>query len=52
VKTLLSRPLPAGRHSAQWDGRDERGRPVAAGTFISSLRYRGQVKARPLSLIK
>ena len=52
VATLLEKPLPAGRHSVVWNGRDAADRVVAAGTYICCLRHRGQVVARPLSLIK
>jgi hypothetical protein len=52
IVTLLAEPLPAGLHAVSWDGRDQHGRPVAAGTYICALRYRGLVKARSLSLVK
>ncbi len=52
VATLLARPLTVGRHEAVWEGVDDRGRRVAAGTYICSLRCCGQVVSRPLSLIK
>jgi hypothetical protein len=52
VATLLAGNLTAGRHEAVWEGVDDRGRRVAAGTYICSLRCRGQVVSRPLSLIK
>jgi hypothetical protein len=34
VRTLLDASLPAGEKSLTWDGRDEMGRSVAAGTYI------------------
>ena len=38
VKTLATREhLEAGRHELRWDGRDGRGRPLAAGTFVYRL---------------
>ncbi|MBN1824721.1 MAG: hypothetical protein JW958_00560 [Candidatus Eisenbacteria bacterium] len=37
VRTLLSGALPAGDHEAVWDGRDDRGRDVAAGVYFCRL---------------
>jgi hypothetical protein len=34
VRTLLDRRLPAGPVTLHWDGRDEAGRPVAAGVYF------------------
>ena len=34
VRTLLSQQLPAGRHSVQWEGTDDRGGVVASGTYF------------------
>lgn len=35
VRTLLQQSLPAGEHSLLWDGRDEGGKIVAAGTYYA-----------------
>jgi len=37
VRRLLSANVPAGVHQATWDGRDARGRPVAAGVYLYRL---------------
>ena len=38
VATLLAgEPTPAGEHAAVWDGCDQNGRAVAAGTYIVRL---------------
>ena len=37
VKTLVSGSVDQGSHSAQWDGKDESGTEVAAGTYICKL---------------
>jgi len=37
VATLLHSDLPAGRHSAQWDGRETSGRRVAEGVYFARL---------------
>jgi len=38
VRTLLDGSLPAGPHSAVWDGAGADGRPVASGTYLYRLR--------------
>jgi hypothetical protein len=40
VRQLTSDRLPAGEHTRIWDGRDEEGRPVAAGIYLVRLRTR------------
>ncbi len=37
VRTLLDAQLPAGEKTLTWDGRDDQGRYVAAGTYIVRL---------------
>jgi hypothetical protein len=37
VRTLVEEALPAGAFSPQWDGADDRGAPVAAGTYFLRL---------------
>jgi hypothetical protein len=37
VATLVDAMLPAGTHSAQWNGRDGTGQPVASGTYFYRL---------------
>lgn len=37
VRVLLDEPMVAGRHAVFWDGRDDQGRPVAAGTYFHRL---------------
>ncbi|HMB70099.1 MAG TPA: FlgD immunoglobulin-like domain containing protein, partial [bacterium] len=34
VRELAAGPLAAGAHDLRWDGRDEQGQPVAAGTYM------------------
>ena len=38
VRTMRSPQQVAGRHSAEWDGRDDRGRLVPPGTYVASIR--------------
>ena len=44
VRSLVEASVPPGRHGAVWDGRDEAGRPVAAG---ASEAVRGQYELNP-----
>jgi hypothetical protein len=37
VRTLIDRPLEAGRHAAEWDGRDDAGRDVPSGLYFYRL---------------
>ncbi len=37
VRTLTNGALGAGRHSVAWDGRDDGGRAVGSGTFLTRL---------------
>jgi len=37
VRTLADEPFPAGRHQRVWDAADERGAPVANGTYFVRL---------------
>jgi len=44
VVTLVDEPVAAGRHPAEWDGRDRQGRLLASGTYLACLRIsRGAV---------
>jgi beta-glucanase (GH16 family) len=38
VRGLVQAPLPAGRHRAVWNGRDDAGAPAAAGVYFYLLR--------------
>lgn len=47
VRTLQNGPLPRGLHARTWDGRDDRGRAVASGTYymvVEADGYRGRQK--------
>lgn len=52
VRTLLrdGGQLPAGRHEATWDGRDEAGHGVAPGTYL--VRVATDVSARTTTIVK
>ena len=42
----------AGRHRINWDGRDDRGRPVASGTYLYRLVTPESVLSRKLTLLR
>ncbi len=57
VRTLLKQPRVAvGEHAAVWDGRDDAGRPVASGIYLSrlvaTLRDRTVVRTMKMVLVR
>ncbi len=52
VRTLVSGPLPAGRHEAVWDGRDDEGRVLPSGTYVARLEAAGTTSTEKLVLLK
>lgn len=52
VRTLHDGLLTAGEHGVDWDGTDDTGREVAAGTYYYELRSEGRRLARPMVLLK
>jgi hypothetical protein len=42
VREVANQVLPAGRHSARWDGRDMAGREAPAGVYVVKLSLEGQ----------
>lgn len=52
VRRLLDAVLPAGRHEAMWDGRDEHGAAVPSGTYVARLRAPGTTSALKMQLLK
>lgn len=52
VTTLIAGEQVAGRHTAVWDGRDDRGRPVASGSYMCRLVTSGGEWVRRLALVK
>ncbi len=45
VRSLVEGAVPAGRHTIDWDGRDDAGAPVASGIYFARLRS-GAVETR------
>jgi hypothetical protein len=52
VRSLVSRILPPGHHEIGWNGRDPRGRPVAAGVYFYVLQTGERQLARRLLLVR
>ena len=53
VKTLIpGRTLKAGIHDVYWAGRDEQGRPVAAGVYFYRLTAGDQAIVRKMTLLQ
>jgi len=53
VKSLhASQELPAGDHSAIWDGLDEKGNPVSSGIYLYRLSCCGKSVSRKMLLMK
>jgi hypothetical protein len=52
VVTLVDGPLGRGRHTCAWDGRDARGRAVAAGVYFCSLEVPGAVVTQKAIVVR
>lgn len=52
VRHLLRGTLPSGLHRVDWDGRDERGNPVASGLYAYSLKTESGHWVKRMVLLK
>ena len=52
VKTLVNEILPAGEHSAIWNGRDSNGNRVGSGIYFYKLKAGDFQKVKKMILIK
>lgn len=52
VRTLLEAVRPAGAQAAEWDGRDDDGRRVPAGVYLSRLRAGGVTRVGRVTLAR
>jgi aminopeptidase N len=52
VKTLVNGAQPAGRHQAQWNGRDATGNKVSSGIYFARLEAEGRTITRTLQYVK
>lgn len=52
ITSLVDGPREAGTHRVVWDGRDERGREVASGSYLARLRVDGSEDTRKVTLVR
>ena len=52
VRTLLNEDLPAAVHEVAWNGRDDRGRELAAGIYLYQVAAAGQMQGGRMALVK
>jgi hypothetical protein len=52
VRTLFRGRLTPGRHAIPWDGRDDRGRPVASGVYLARITADGLRAQHKLTLVR
>ena len=52
VRTLVDRDLPSGRHSATWNGLNDRGQSAATGVYFYQLRSGAVLETRNMVLLK
>lgn len=52
VRELANGSVSAGSHASVWDGRDQQGKPVAAGTYFYRIEWNGLVVGGTLSRIR
>ena len=48
VRQVWSGPLAAGEHRLTWDGRDDKGQPVASGAYLYQVRMGDQLRTRKM----
>ena len=52
LAVLHQGPEKAGLHRLRWDGRDDRGRPLASGVYVYRLVTADAVQTRKLTLLR
>jgi hypothetical protein len=52
VQRLIDKPMQAGRHQIDWNGRDDRGRMVASGVYFYRLTVGKETFARKMILLR
>ena len=52
VRGLVQARYPAGSHALRWDGRDDRGRALASGSYLIQLRGSDYVQSQLVTLLK
>jgi flagellar hook assembly protein FlgD len=52
VRRVVDGPAEAGANQFEWDGRDEHGALVPAGTYFFRLRAAGIAYSRPITILR
>jgi len=52
VRQLVDATRPAGRYTARWDARSDRGRPVANGVYFLRMRAGGQTTVQKVVVLR
>jgi hypothetical protein len=52
VKLLFDENKTYGSYSAEWDGRDEHGKPVSSGVYVCELKADSQTLTKKMSLVR
>ena len=52
IVSLVNASQTEGRHSIEWDGRDESGELLASGSYFARLEFEGVVRSRTMVLLK
>ncbi|MEW6016184.1 MAG: S8 family serine peptidase [Candidatus Zixiibacteriota bacterium] len=52
VRTLLDRPLSAGRYEVRWDGLTDKGQPTASGVYLYRIKTSSFAVTRKMVLMK
>jgi hypothetical protein len=49
---VLNKPLKAGFYEVAWDGKDDKNRPAAAGTYVVNLLLNNRITSKKAVLVK
>jgi flagellar hook assembly protein FlgD len=52
VRTLMNGPVPAGVHEVDWDGTNQRGRPVTSGSYFYRLSVENFTQTRRMIWVR
>jgi serine protease len=52
VRRLVDGNLPGGRHQVSWDGRDDAGRTLATGVYVTRVQTAAGVRSRKVLLLR
>ncbi|HTY37721.1 MAG TPA: Ig-like domain-containing protein [Bacteroidota bacterium] len=52
IATIVNGTMTAGMHTSVWDGKDDRGEPVASGVYLYQLRAESGVVTKKMVLLK